>query len=198
LSTERAEREWAARREAADRGLSSDRLPMGAHAPKYFWIGCSDQPRAGERDATHDGRAVRDRQPCQSRPPQDAKHVRLLQSRHVIKVKTSWWRTLRLRRGSAEAVGGSATGSSILVHRSARSAHDHRARARKNLGERSALEPQLCELNLMRQVTKVAADVCLQEAGRAAELSVHGWIYALDDGVGVDMGIDSDSDRGPE
>jgi carbonic anhydrase len=49
---------------------------------------------------------------------------------------------------------------------------------------------RLCELNVIRQVENVAADIFVREAwARGQALSVHGWIYALADGLVNDLDV---------
>jgi len=53
----------------------------------------------------------------------------------------------------------------------------------------------LCELNVINQVRNVAQTTIVQDAwGRGQELSVHGWIYGLDDGRLRDLGCSVESD----
>ena len=48
----------------------------------------------------------------------------------------------------------------------------------------------LCELNVIRQVRNVASDVFVQDAwARGQEVSVHGWIYAIHDGLLTDLAV---------
>jgi carbonic anhydrase len=48
----------------------------------------------------------------------------------------------------------------------------------------------LCELNVVRQVHNVASDVFVQDAwARGQSLAVHGWVYALADGLVKDLGV---------
>ena len=48
----------------------------------------------------------------------------------------------------------------------------------------------LCELNVREQVSNVCRTTVVQAAwGRGQELSVHGWIYALEDGLLRDLGL---------
>lgn len=65
----------------------------------------------------------------------------------------------------------------------------HRARL-----ARLPTEPQrhdrLCELNVIEQVVNVCKTTIVQEAWRRGqELAVHGWIYALGDGLLRDLGM---------
>ena len=54
----------------------------------------------------------------------------------------------------------------------------------------SARPDRLCELNIIEQVVNVCQTTIVQDAwGRAQPLTVHGWIYALDDGIIRDLRI---------
>jgi carbonic anhydrase len=49
---------------------------------------------------------------------------------------------------------------------------------------------RLCELNVVEQVRNVCRTTIVQDAwGRGQRLSVHGWIYALEDGLLRDLGL---------
>ena len=49
---------------------------------------------------------------------------------------------------------------------------------------------RLCELNVIEQVVNVCQTTVVQEAwGRGQALSVHGWIYGLDNGLIRDLGM---------
>ena len=49
---------------------------------------------------------------------------------------------------------------------------------------------RLCELNVIRQVRNVASDIIVQSAwARAQDVSVHGWIYSLANGLVTDLGV---------
>lgn len=66
-------------------------------------------------------------------------------------------------------------------------------RNRKNLAELpddQARLDKMCELNVARQVINVANTTVVQEAWRRdQELTVHGWIYGIGDGVLQDLDI---------
>ncbi len=59
----------------------------------------------------------------------------------------------------------------------------------------SALEPEarlrrLCELNVLEQVMNVCRTTIVQDAwARGQRLSVHGWVYGLEDGLLRDLGL---------
>ena len=49
---------------------------------------------------------------------------------------------------------------------------------------------RLCELNVMQQVRNVACDVFVLDAwARGQPLSVHGWIYAVGNGLIKDLNV---------
>jgi len=49
---------------------------------------------------------------------------------------------------------------------------------------------RLCELNVLEQVQNVARTVCVQDAWqRGQDLTIHGWIYGLKDGLLRDLGL---------
>jgi carbonic anhydrase len=56
-------------------------------------------------------------------------------------------------------------------------------------GEPGAAD-RLCELNVIEQVVNVCQTTIARDAWeRGQDLSVHGWIYRLDDGLLRDLGI---------
>jgi carbonic anhydrase len=55
--------------------------------------------------------------------------------------------------------------------------------------ERSRLD-RLCELNVMRQVENVASDVFVLDGwARGENLSVHGWVYSIGNGLIKDLNV---------
>jgi carbonic anhydrase len=56
---------------------------------------------------------------------------------------------------------------------------------------------RLCELNVIEQVKNVGRTTILQSAWeRGQEVTVHGWIYSLEDGLLRDMGVTIDNPEG--
>ena len=48
----------------------------------------------------------------------------------------------------------------------------------------------MCEMNVIEQVGNVALSNVMQDAwGRGQKVTVHGWIYGLDDGLVKDLGV---------
>jgi carbonic anhydrase len=70
--------------------------------------------------------------------------------------------------------------------------HEHAAEL-DAIADAPARLDRLCELNVLRQVRNVASDVFVQDAwARGRALSVHGWVYALADGLVNDLGVTVD------
>ncbi len=60
------------------------------------------------------------------------------------------------------------------------------------LPDDTARSARLCELNVIEQVANVCATTIVQDAWeRGQELTVHGWIYSLRDGLLRDLGFSS-------
>jgi carbonic anhydrase len=61
------------------------------------------------------------------------------------------------------------------------------------LGDETKQHARLCELNVVEQVRNVADTTVVRDAWqRGQELSVHGWIYDVADGLLRDLGVTSD------
>jgi carbonic anhydrase len=62
------------------------------------------------------------------------------------------------------------------------------------IGDESKRLDRLCELNVIQQVLNVGRTTIVQSAWqRGQELTVHGWIYGLQDGLLRDLGISIDN-----
>ena len=92
--------------------------------------------------------------------------------------------------GVAAAVDGQRRGLvDHWLHPIREVAHDHRHEL-DAIAEPGARLDRLCELNVVRQVRNVASDVFVQEAwARGQPISVHGWVYALADGLVRDLDV---------
>jgi carbonic anhydrase len=65
-----------------------------------------------------------------------------------------------------------------------------RHRARLNGLAEESRHDRLCELNVIEQVNNVCRTVVVQDAwGRGQQVTVHGWIYGLKDGLVRDLGL---------
>jgi carbonic anhydrase len=66
----------------------------------------------------------------------------------------------------------------------------HEAQMPPGGGDRSRQIDRLCELNVIEQVANVCQTTVIHDAwGRAQNVSVHGWIYGLNDGLLRDLRV---------
>jgi carbonic anhydrase len=183
-------RAWAARKIAADPGFF--RRLEGQQAPQYLWIGCADsRVPANEIVDLDPGELFVHRNIANLAPPQDANYLSVLQfAVDVLKVRHVLVVGHYGCGGVAAAVDGQRRGLvDHWLHPIREIAHEHRAEL-EACGEGRAHLDRLCELNVMRQVKNVAADVFVQDAwARGQELSVHGWVYSLSTGLVNDLGV---------
>jgi len=183
-------RAWAARKIAADPGFF--RRLEGQQAPQYLWIGCSDsRVPANEIVDLDPGELFVHRNVANLAPPQDANYLSVLQfAVDVLKVRHVLVVGHYGCGGVAAAVDGQRRGLvDHWLHPIREVAHHHRAELAGFTEGRDRLD-RLCELNVMRQVKNVAADVFVQDAwARGQELSVHGWVYSLATGLVNDLGV---------
>ena len=71
-------------------------------------------------------------------------------------------------------------------------AEKHGDRLQRVSGE-SARHDRLCELNVLEQVVNVCQTTMLQDAwSRGQQVTVHGWVYRLEDGLVRDLGLHVD------
>lgn len=182
-------REWAERRESADPGFF--RRLMSQQAPEYLWIGCSDsRVPANEIVDLDPGELFVHRNVANLAPPQDANYLSVLQfAVDVIKVKHIMVVGHYGCGGVAAAVDGKRRGLvDHWLHPIREVFSEHREELERLEG-RARLD-RLCELNVIRQVNNVASDVFVQDAwARGQELSVHGWVYSLANGLIKDLNV---------
>jgi carbonic anhydrase len=183
-------RAWAAGKIAVDPGFFK-RL-QGQQAPEHFWIGCSDsRVPANEIVGLDPGEMFVHRNVANLAPPQDANYLSVLQfAVDVLKVKHILVVGHYGCGGVAAAVDGKRRGLVDHWLHPIREVHrDHLAELEAIPDDRARLD-RLCELNVLRQVKNVASDVFVQDAwGRGQELSVHGWVYSLGDGLITDLNV---------
>jgi carbonic anhydrase len=182
-------RDWAARKVAADPTFFK-RLE-GQQAPAYLWIGCSDsRVPANEIVDLDPGELFVHRNVANLAPPQDANYLSVLQfAVDVLRVQHILLVGHYGCGGVAAAVDGKRRG--LVDHwlhpiREVEEAHRHELDA---LPDQKARLNRLCELNVIRQVQNVAADVFVQDAwARGQPISVHGWVYSIANGLITDLG----------
>jgi carbonic anhydrase len=186
----RNNRAWAARKVAAEPDFF--RRLERQQAPEYLWIGCSDsRVPANEIVGLDPGEMFVHRNVANLAPPQDANYLSVLQfAVDVLKVKHILVVGHYGCGGIAAAVNGQRLG--LIDHwlHPIREVHEDNRAALEAIADKKARLDRLCELNVIRQVRNVTSDVFIQEAwARGQTLRVHGWVYALGDGLVRDLGV---------
>ena len=160
-------------------------------SPEYLWIGCSDsRVPANEIVGLDPGELFVHRNVANLAPPQDANYLSVLQfAVEVIKVKHIMVVGHYGCGGVKAAVDGLRLG--LVDHwlhpiREVYEAH----RADLDLLEEKERWDRMCELNVIRQVQNVASDLFVRDAWKRGQpLSVHGWCYALSNGLVNDLNV---------
>lgn len=181
---------WSLRKTEADPQFFK-RLE-GQQSPEYLWIGCSDsRVPANEIVGLDPGELFVHRNVANLAPPQDANYLSVLQfAVDVIKVKHVMVVGHYGCGGVAAAIDGQRRG--LVDHwlhpiREVHAEHKHELDA---LPTHKDKLNRLCELNVIRQVRNVASDVFVQDAwARGQQLSVHGWVYSLGNGLVTDLNV---------
>src|SRR5579863_1308596 len=181
---------WAESKLAADPGFFK-RLEA-QQQPEYLWIGCSDsRVPANEIVGLDPGELFVHRNVGNLAPPQDANYLSVLQFavdvlkvRHIIVVGHYGC------GGIAAAVDGKRRGLVDHWLHPIREVYEDHHDELMAIGDAKKRLDRLCELNVRRQVRNVASDVFVQDAwARGQALSVHGWVYALRDGLVNDLNV---------
>jgi carbonic anhydrase len=183
-------RAWAARMISRDADFF--RRLERQQAPEYLWIGCSDSRVPATQIVNLDpGQIFVHRNVANLAPPQDANYLSVLQFavdtlkvKHVIVVGHYGC------GGVSAAVDGKRRGLvDHWLHPIREVCNEHRHEL-DGIADPSARLNRLCELNVIRQVRNVASDIIVRGAwSRAQDLSVHGWIYSLTDGLVNDLDV---------
>lgn len=188
----RNNRAWAERKLSADPDFF--RRLERQQSPDYLWIGCSDsRVPANEIVDLDPGELFVHRNVANLAPPQDANYLSVLQfAVDVLKVKHIMVVGHYGCAGVRAAMRGIRVG---LADNWLRHVQDVRLRHRKRLDHlpESQQEDILCEMNVIEQVGNVALSTVLQDAwARGQKVAVHGWVYAVRDGLLKDLEITMD------
>ena len=182
-------RAWSKRKIDADPGFFK-RL-VAQQSPAYLWIGCSDsRVPANEIVGLDPGELFVHRNVANLAPPQDANYlsvlqfaVQVLKIRHILVVGHFGCGGVRAALNN-ERLG-------LIDHWLSpirELARQHQTELDRLIDRENRLD-RLCELNVLRQVENVASNPFVLEAWQqGAELTVHGWCYALQDGLINDLG----------
>jgi carbonic anhydrase len=183
-------RRWSERRRSDDPGFF-ERLSR-QQAPEYLWIGCSDsRVPANEIVAMDPGELFVHRNVANVVVHSDLNCLSVMQfAVDVLKVKHIIVCGHYGCGGVAAAYRGARLGliDNWLRHvQDVREKHAERLRAAPD--ERAALD-MMCELNVIEQVIHVCETTVVGDAwDRGQPLTVHGWIYGLQDGLLRQLGM---------
>ena len=181
-------RDWSAAKTKVDPDFF--RRLVNQQSPEYLWIGCSDsRVPANEIVDLDPGELFVHRNVANLAPPQDANYLSVLQyALEVLHVKHVLVVGHYGCGGVATAIDGQRHGLiDHWLHPIREIAAEHRHELEAIPGETERLN-RLCELNVLRQVRNVATDVFGQEAwATGREVSIHGWVYSLNNGLVTDL-----------
>ncbi|HEY7246944.1 MAG TPA: carbonic anhydrase [Xanthobacteraceae bacterium] len=183
-------RAWAARMRSEDPDFF--RRLEGQQAPRYLWIGCSDSRVPANTIVDLDpGELFVHRNVANLASPQDANYLSVLQfAVDVLKVQHVMVVGHYGCGGVSAAVDGRRRGLvDHWLHPIRELSRAHAPELDALPDERSRLE-RLCELNVMAQVKNVASDVLVLDAwARGQDLSIHGWVYSIGNGLIKDLEV---------
>lgn len=160
--------------------------------PEYFWIGCADsRVPANELTGQLPGDVFVHRNVANLVIHTDLNCLSALQyAVDILKVSHIIVTGHYGCGGVASAIDKSSHG---LIDNWLRHIRDVYMLHRKTLDtieDENAKRDRLCELNVIEQVQNVCATTIVQDAwSRGQQLSVHGWIYSLTDGLLRDLGV---------
>jgi carbonic anhydrase len=183
-------RRWAERKVAADAGFF--RRLESQQAPRYLWIGCADsRVPANEIVGLDPGELFVHRNIANLAPPQDSNYLSVLQfAIDVLKVQHVLVVGHYGCGGVAAAVDGKRRGLVDHWLHPIREIYQAQRQELEAIADEKARLNRLCELNVIRQVRNVASDVFVQDAwARGQDLSVHGWVYSLANGLVNDLDV---------
>jgi carbonic anhydrase len=183
-------RRWAASEVERDPDFFN-RLAVQA-APEYLWIGCSDsRVPANELLGLAPGDVFVHRNIANVVVHSDLNCLSVLQfAIDVLKVK----HVIIVGHYGCKGVHAAMMGTRVgLVDNWLRHVHDVHQKHERYMGtvvNEQRRSERLVELNVVEQVSNVCATTIVQDAWeRGQELTVHGWVYGINDGKLQDMGI---------
>jgi carbonic anhydrase len=183
-------RKWAASEVERDPDFFN-RLATQA-APEYLWIGCSDsRVPANELLGLAPGDVFVHRNIANVVVHSDLNCLSVLQfAVEVLKVK----HVIVVGHYGCKGVHAAMTGARVgLVDNWLRHVYDVNQKHERYLGSvvnEQKRSERLVELNVVEQVSNLVQTTIVRDAwDRGQELTVHGWVYGINDGKLQDMGI---------
>ncbi|MES2115564.1 MAG: carbonate dehydratase [Pseudomonadota bacterium] len=171
-------------------------------SPEYLWIGCSDsRVPANELLGLAPGDVFVHRNIANVVVHSDLNCLSVLQfAIDVLKVK----HVIIVGHYGCKGVHAAMTGTRVgLADNWLRHVQDVHQKHERYLGDvlpSTARSERLCELNVVEQVVNVCQTTIVQDAwDRGQELTVHGWVYGLKDGLlnDLEMTVSAGHDLAP-
>jgi carbonic anhydrase len=159
-------------------------------SPEYLWIGCSDsRVPANQITGLQPGEVFVHRNVANLVNPGDLNCLAVLQfAVDVLKVKHVIVCGHHGCGGVTAALNGERHGLIDYWLHPIRDLAEARAAELESIPDRAARTNRLCELSVMAQVRQVADTPIVRDAwARGQTLSVHGWVYSIDDGLLRDL-----------
>ena len=191
-------RAWAAEMEVRRPGFFTGLIAQ--QKPKYMWIGCSDsRVPANEIIGLAPGEIFVHRNVANVVVHSDLNALSTIQFA-VERLKVA--HVMVVGHYGCSGVQAALEGARIgladnwLRHiQDVRDRHKHLLELIPEHGRASAL----CELNVIEQVVNVAQSTVLQDAwGRGQDVTLHGWVYGLHDGLLQDLHMNVNSNEALE
>jgi carbonic anhydrase len=183
-------RAWAERMRAADPGFFEKLAAQ--QAPEYLWIGCSDsRVPANEIVGLLPGKLFVHRNVANVVVHTDFNCLSVIQyAVEILGVKHVIVCGHYGCGGVRAALRDSELGLIDNWLRHIRDVHQKHADALRHIGDEAKRGDRLCELNVIEQVSNVCYTTTVQSAWRRGQpLSVHGWIYGIEDGLLRDLNV---------
>ncbi|KQQ47499.1 carbonate dehydratase [Duganella sp. Leaf126] len=165
-------------------------------APEYLWIGCSDsRVPANELLGLAPGDVFVHRNIANVVVHSDLNCLSVLQfAIDILKVK----HVIVVGHFGCKGVHAAMTGTRVgLVDNWLRHVHDVHQKHERYMGtvvNEQRRSERLVELNVIEQVSNVCSTTIVQDAwDRGQELTVHGWVYGIQDGKLQELGMDVSS-----
>jgi carbonic anhydrase len=187
-------RKWAAAMRATDPEFFSSLAHQ--QSPEFLWIGCSDsRVPANQITGLAPGEVFVHRNVANLVVHTDLNCLSVLQFaidllhvRHVIVCGHYGC------SGIHAALSGRNVGLADNWLRHVEDVREHNAAELAAIADPVQRENRLCELNVREQVRHVCEATVVQDAWRRGQpLSVHGWVYGLEDGLLRDLGCSKEN-----
>ena len=183
---------WSGRTKSREAGFFEKLAAQ--QSPRYLWIGCSDS-RVPATEIIGPGELFVHRNVANIVYPADLNclsvleyAVHMLHVRHVIVCGHYGC------SGVIAAMQRTSHGFADNWLNDIRDTYSHRWAEIRNLPTDEERVDRLCELNVIKQVNSVTHTNVVQNAwAQGQNLTVHGWIYGLKDGLIKDLGVKIDS-----